>query len=299
MQEMQRDFDPEALDIATPEHYERNGYPHPEWTWLRRHAPVFWYDRAERRAVLGHHQARRHRRARQAAGSLPERAAPGGVHPRSAAATGGIVSASAQHGPSGSCPLSTRDQRLVHAARHPRHGRQGGARRRARWSTRRRRSRRATSCRTSRRASPSPSSRRCSACRSRIGSSCSAGRTRSSPRRTPSSSTARRAQETVEGARLELFTYFDNLVARAARAAGERHRQRGGQRRGERQPPADRRAAVLLLPARRRRQRDDAQRDDGRHARLRAESGRVGEAARATRRCSTAPSRRSCAGRRR
>ncbi len=46
MQEMQRDFDPATLDIATPEHYERNGYPHPEWAWLRRHAPVFWYDRA-------------------------------------------------------------------------------------------------------------------------------------------------------------------------------------------------------------------------------------------------------------
>jgi cytochrome P450 len=38
-------FDPATLDVASPEHYERNGYPHPEWTWLRRHAPVFWYDR--------------------------------------------------------------------------------------------------------------------------------------------------------------------------------------------------------------------------------------------------------------
>jgi cholest-4-en-3-one 26-monooxygenase len=45
MQAAQREFDPATLDIATPEHYERNGYPHPEWTWLRRHAPVFWYDR--------------------------------------------------------------------------------------------------------------------------------------------------------------------------------------------------------------------------------------------------------------
>jgi len=35
----------ENLDIASDEHYERNGYPHPEWTYLRRHAPVFWYDR--------------------------------------------------------------------------------------------------------------------------------------------------------------------------------------------------------------------------------------------------------------
>jgi cytochrome P450 len=34
-----------TLDIASPEHYEQNGYPHAEWTWLRRHRPVFWYDR--------------------------------------------------------------------------------------------------------------------------------------------------------------------------------------------------------------------------------------------------------------
>ena len=39
------DLDPATLDVASPEHYERNGYPHPEWTWLRRHAPVFWYER--------------------------------------------------------------------------------------------------------------------------------------------------------------------------------------------------------------------------------------------------------------
>jgi cytochrome P450 len=39
------ELDATTLDIATPEHFERNGYPHAEWTWLRRHAPVFWYDR--------------------------------------------------------------------------------------------------------------------------------------------------------------------------------------------------------------------------------------------------------------
>ena len=39
-------LDPATLDIATPEHYERHGYPHPEWTWLRGHDPVFWYERA-------------------------------------------------------------------------------------------------------------------------------------------------------------------------------------------------------------------------------------------------------------
>jgi len=41
----ERDFDPATLDIATPEHYERHGYPHAEWTWLRRNEPVFWYAR--------------------------------------------------------------------------------------------------------------------------------------------------------------------------------------------------------------------------------------------------------------
>src|SRR5512134_2692321 len=35
----------ESLDIASPEHFERNGYPHSEWAFLRRHAPVFWYER--------------------------------------------------------------------------------------------------------------------------------------------------------------------------------------------------------------------------------------------------------------
>ncbi|MFN2425802.1 MAG: cytochrome P450 [Candidatus Binatia bacterium] len=35
----------ENLDIASDEHYEKHGYPHAEWTYLRRHAPVFWYDR--------------------------------------------------------------------------------------------------------------------------------------------------------------------------------------------------------------------------------------------------------------
>ena len=41
-----RAFDSETFDVASPEHYEQNGYPHAEWTWLRTHAPVFWYDRS-------------------------------------------------------------------------------------------------------------------------------------------------------------------------------------------------------------------------------------------------------------
>ena len=40
-----REFDPATLDIATPEHYERHGYPHAEWKWIRTHDPVFWYER--------------------------------------------------------------------------------------------------------------------------------------------------------------------------------------------------------------------------------------------------------------
>ena len=39
------EFDPATLDLVTPEHYTRDGYPHATWTWLRRHAPVFWYER--------------------------------------------------------------------------------------------------------------------------------------------------------------------------------------------------------------------------------------------------------------
>jgi len=45
MYETDRDFDPTTLDVVSPEHYERHGYPHAEWAWLRRHDPVFWYDR--------------------------------------------------------------------------------------------------------------------------------------------------------------------------------------------------------------------------------------------------------------
>jgi cytochrome P450 len=42
---MAASFDLRTLDVATPEHYERNGYPHGEWKYLRKHAPLFWYER--------------------------------------------------------------------------------------------------------------------------------------------------------------------------------------------------------------------------------------------------------------
>ncbi len=41
----ERDHDRATLDLVTPEHYERHGYPHAEWRWLRQHDPVFWYER--------------------------------------------------------------------------------------------------------------------------------------------------------------------------------------------------------------------------------------------------------------
>lgn len=34
------DLDPASLDVISPEKYEREGYPHADWTWLRRNAPV-------------------------------------------------------------------------------------------------------------------------------------------------------------------------------------------------------------------------------------------------------------------
>jgi cholest-4-en-3-one 26-monooxygenase len=34
--------DPRALDVISPLKYEREGYPHAEWTWLRQNDPVHW-----------------------------------------------------------------------------------------------------------------------------------------------------------------------------------------------------------------------------------------------------------------
>jgi len=38
------DVDPRSLDVISPEKYQREGYPHREWTWLRRHDPVHWIE---------------------------------------------------------------------------------------------------------------------------------------------------------------------------------------------------------------------------------------------------------------
>ena len=35
----------DTLEIVSGPHYQQHGYPHPEWTYLRRNAPVYWYDR--------------------------------------------------------------------------------------------------------------------------------------------------------------------------------------------------------------------------------------------------------------
>jgi cholest-4-en-3-one 26-monooxygenase len=34
-----------TLDMISAEQYEKSGYPHAEWTYLRRHAPVYWFER--------------------------------------------------------------------------------------------------------------------------------------------------------------------------------------------------------------------------------------------------------------
>ncbi len=38
-------FSLDTIDIITPDHYATNGYPHNEWTYLRKHAPVFRCER--------------------------------------------------------------------------------------------------------------------------------------------------------------------------------------------------------------------------------------------------------------
>lgn len=37
----------DEIEIIHPDHYVKNGYPHAEWTLLRREAPVYWFDRTE------------------------------------------------------------------------------------------------------------------------------------------------------------------------------------------------------------------------------------------------------------
>jgi cholest-4-en-3-one 26-monooxygenase len=39
------EFDLDAIDIITPDRFQQKGYPHEEWTYLRRHRPVFHVER--------------------------------------------------------------------------------------------------------------------------------------------------------------------------------------------------------------------------------------------------------------
>ncbi len=37
----------DTVDIIGPDHYQQNGYPHAEWALLRREAPLYWFDRTD------------------------------------------------------------------------------------------------------------------------------------------------------------------------------------------------------------------------------------------------------------
>ncbi|MFZ0676136.1 hypothetical protein [Candidatus Binatus sp.] len=39
------EFSLDTIDVISPDHYQKNGYPHAEWTYLRKHHPVFHVDR--------------------------------------------------------------------------------------------------------------------------------------------------------------------------------------------------------------------------------------------------------------
>jgi cholest-4-en-3-one 26-monooxygenase len=39
---MEQKFSLDSINIIGPDHYAKNGYPHAEWTYLRKHRPVFW-----------------------------------------------------------------------------------------------------------------------------------------------------------------------------------------------------------------------------------------------------------------
>jgi len=39
------EFPLDTIDIISPDHYQKNGYPHAEWAFLRKHHPVFYVER--------------------------------------------------------------------------------------------------------------------------------------------------------------------------------------------------------------------------------------------------------------
>ena len=295
-----RDFDPATLDVATPEHYERERLSARRVDVAAPARAGLLVRAAQRRAVLGDHQARRHHRDRQAARALPERAAPRGLH-------------------ASTCRRRPRARRATCST----------------WIRPTTPATGASPAAGSRRAPSAAWTRRSRASRAR----CSTRRPRTTtgdfvrdisapitiaviaemlgvPRRDwdllfrwtneiiapqdPEFSARHAAARRSSSARIELFTYFNDLVAeRRARPTDDIVSVvANGQVNGEPLPIG--RAAVVLLPARRRRQRDDAQRHDRRHAGASSSNPGEWQKLRARRRrWSTAPSRRSCAGPRR
>jgi len=39
------EFSLDTIEIVSPDHYQKNGYPHAEWTYLRKHHPVCYIER--------------------------------------------------------------------------------------------------------------------------------------------------------------------------------------------------------------------------------------------------------------
>jgi cholest-4-en-3-one 26-monooxygenase len=39
------EFPLDTIDVISPDHYQKNGYPHAEWAFLRKHHPVFYIER--------------------------------------------------------------------------------------------------------------------------------------------------------------------------------------------------------------------------------------------------------------
>ena len=50
----------DQINLLNAGSYAERGYPWEEWALLRREAPVYWYERAGGRAVLGDHEVPRH-----------------------------------------------------------------------------------------------------------------------------------------------------------------------------------------------------------------------------------------------
>ena len=74
------EFSLDTIEIVSPDHYQKNGYPHAEWTYLRKHHPVFYIERPRRRSVLGDYQGGRHQGNQHSAAPVAQRPAARGLH---------------------------------------------------------------------------------------------------------------------------------------------------------------------------------------------------------------------------